>query len=235
MMLVALALAVAALSACSSGGSTARTPDSSASPAATDATGSAVAGPSPGADDWPPLNPNITPTVELSVALAHAAIAWEGPLTPFNATDGSLTISVPKNWHAEQREGQDFLALAYRDDAGLFAGVNIQCSRGATVDELITQDRDRRLRPADRLQGAAAAARPSSPAASTRRSAGPAGSAGCLTDNDSFYFPGDGCTWRLQFGVYHGLRTRDYRSEHRSHREVVQLPRSSCPATLNVN
>jgi hypothetical protein len=220
-----LTLAIAALAACSSGGSTKSTPAADVSPGATaagtpaadvspgaTAGASATAGPSPGADEYPPLNPNITPTVELSTALAHAAIAWEGPLTPFSASDGSLTIDVPKNWHAEQREGQDFLSLAYRDDAGLFAGVSVQCSRGATVDQLITQDRDNAfgLKIAYNVQLPRATVIAGREYQEVRWTGG---FTELLTDNVSFYFPGDGCTWRVQFGVYHGLRTRDYRAD----------------------
>jgi hypothetical protein len=193
-----------------SGSPVAGTPTPDASALAPAATGSPVA--SPGPDDYPPLNPDITPSVPLSAALSHADTAWAGPLTPFPSTDGTFTISVPKNWHAEQREGQDFLALAYRDETDLFADVHVQCVHGATAEGLIEQDRTGIFA----LQLAYRVQLPQTTTIAGRAFQEVRWSGGfndLITDNVSFYIAIADCVWRLQFGVYDGLRIRDYRTD----------------------
>ena len=167
--------------------------------------------PSPGPDEYPPPNPNITPVIAADTIATHAAIAWQGPLAPVS-TDGSFEISVPKNWRAEQREGQDFLALAYRDDTGVFASLHIQCSRGATVGQLIEQDRTNifGLQLGYRVQFPRPATIAGQEFQEVRWTGG---FTGLATDNMDFYLPGDGCAWRLQFSAYHGLRIRDHRAD----------------------
>ncbi len=210
----ALPLLMAALllaAACSSG-------DGGAKPTATSGTsesltpGATVVLPSPGPDEYPPLNPSITPRVPLSDALSHADTAWQGPLTPFTATDASFTISVPKNWRAEEREGQDFLALVYRDETGLFAGVHVQCVDGATPDQLIVLDRDQifALEIGYRVQLPRTTTIGDRTYQEVRWTGG---LGGLITDNASFYFAQGTCTWRLQFGSYYGLRIEDHRQD----------------------
>lgn len=201
--------------ACSGDGSTspAASPGSS-TPGAATVTGVAgsPAPASPGPDQYPDPNPSLTPDIPISQALNHAALAWEGPLTPFSAGDGSFTISVPKNWRSEQKAGQDFLPLAYRDDAGLFASVHVQCSRGATVPDLIEQDRQNIF--GLRIGFSVQLPRPASIAGREYQEVRwTGGFAELITDNITFYFAQGDCVWRLQFSVYHGLRARDYRSQ----------------------
>lgn len=210
--LVVVALLLAA--ACASGdGGTERTPtappDASASP---DSAATTAALPSPGPDEYPPLNPSITPRVPLSEALSHADTAWQGPLTPFTAEDASYTISVPKNWRAEQKEGQDFLALVYRDETGLFADLHMQCVDGVTPDELIVLDRDQifALEIGYRVQLPRTTTIGDHTYQEVRWTGG---LAGLITDYVSFYFVQGTCTWRLQFGSFQGIRIEDHRQD----------------------
>lgn len=209
-----LALSVLLLvvgAACGDGSSAPASTARSGSPAASASAG--TAGPTdaatPGPDEYPAPNPNITPVVPADTAATHAAIAWRGPLVPV-PTDGSFEINIPTNWRAEQREGQQFLALAYRDDVGLFASLHIQCSHGATLDQLIEQDRNNifGLELGYRVQ----VPRPTTIAGlEFQEVRWTGGFAGLATDNINFYLPGNGCTWRLQFSAYHGLIIREHR------------------------
>lgn len=219
--LIRLLIPVAMLAlgaACGGSGASPKATPPPGSPAASVAAGTAgptdsatPVFPSPGPDEYPPPNPNITPSVPAETAATHDAIAWQGPLVPV-PTDGSFEISVPKNWHPEQRAGQDFLALAYRDDVGLFASLHIQCSNGATVEQLIEQDRKSifGLQLAYRVQFP----RPTTIAGREFQEVRWTGGFTTLpTDNVSFYLPGNGCAWRLQFSAYYDLRVRDHRAD----------------------